>query len=196
MRTSTPNTYLIFDTETTGLPRNWKAPVSDLKNWPRMVQLAWVLVNEAGEELNNQNFIIRPDGFIIPLSTSLVHGISQEKALNEGQDLAEVLTVFQEDLKKSTHLVAHNISFDIKILGAEYLRKTAKNPLPLMPQICTKESGTDVCKIPGRYGYKWPSLAELHYKLFKTDFEDAHNAAADVAATKNCFLSMKKQGYL
>lgn len=25
-------TYLFFDTETTGLPRNWKAPVSDLNN--------------------------------------------------------------------------------------------------------------------------------------------------------------------
>jgi len=29
--------YLFFDTETTGLPRNWKAPVTDLDNWPRMV---------------------------------------------------------------------------------------------------------------------------------------------------------------
>ncbi len=32
--------YLFFDTETTGLPRNWHAPASDLANWPRLIQLA------------------------------------------------------------------------------------------------------------------------------------------------------------
>ena len=26
--------YLIFDTETTGLPKNFKAPITDTDNWP------------------------------------------------------------------------------------------------------------------------------------------------------------------
>ena len=31
--------YLFFDTETAGLPRNKKTPISNLKNWPRLVQM-------------------------------------------------------------------------------------------------------------------------------------------------------------
>ena len=41
--------YLIFDTETTGLPKNWKAPITDTDNWPRCVQIAWQLHDEMGE---------------------------------------------------------------------------------------------------------------------------------------------------
>ncbi len=52
--------YLFFDTETTGLPRNYKAPVSDSNNWPRMVQIAWRLMDEKGGEIDSQDFIIKP----------------------------------------------------------------------------------------------------------------------------------------
>ena len=38
--------YLFFDTETTGLPRNWKAPVTHLNNWPRMIQIAWIACDD------------------------------------------------------------------------------------------------------------------------------------------------------
>ena len=190
------HTYLVFDTETIGLPRNWKAPVSNLNNWPRMVQLAWVLLNDEGKELPLHNYIIQPDGFRIPRAAQNIHGISTERALSEGVPLLQVLEQFQTDLASASHLVAHNMSFDIKILGAEFLRMLNKNPLPRKKQICTKITGTDVCCIPGRYGYKWPSLSELHYHLFKKDFKEAHNAAVDVEACKNCFLEMKRLGYL
>ena len=33
--------YLFFDTETTGLPKRWNAPVTDLENWPRSFAGAW-----------------------------------------------------------------------------------------------------------------------------------------------------------
>jgi len=36
--------YLFFDAETTGIPRNYKVPASDHRNWPRLVQIAWLLV--------------------------------------------------------------------------------------------------------------------------------------------------------
>ncbi len=37
--------YVFFDTETTGLPLNWKAPVTELENWPRLIQLAYIVYN-------------------------------------------------------------------------------------------------------------------------------------------------------
>ena len=72
--------YLIFDTETTGLPRNFNAPISDLDNWPRVVQLAWQLHDDSGELIAQQDFIIRPEGFNIPFESERVHGISTELA--------------------------------------------------------------------------------------------------------------------
>ncbi len=68
--------YLIYDTETTGLPKNFSAPVSDSENWPRLVQVAWQLHNDMGELIEVKNFIVRPDGFTIPYNAEKIHGIS------------------------------------------------------------------------------------------------------------------------
>ena len=83
--------YLIFDTETTGLPRHYNAPVSDTDNWPRMVQLAWQLHGPMGELIEAKNFIVRPEGYDIPFNAEKIHGISTERALREGADLSFVL---------------------------------------------------------------------------------------------------------
>src|SRR5690349_22421689 len=116
--------YLIFDTETTGVPHNKTAPLTDLENWPRLVQLAWQLHDQSGKLLSVQNFIVKPEGFDIPFKAEQVHGISTSRALAEGHDLLDVLKAFQKDLKKAELLVGHNIEFDINIIGAEFLRKT------------------------------------------------------------------------
>lgn len=55
------------------------------------------------------------------------------------------------------------------------------------------KSTTDYCAIEGYYGYKWPKLSELHIKLFGYDFEEAHNAAADIDATAKCFWELRKR---
>ena len=165
--------YLFFDTETTGLPRNWNAPVDDVNNWPRLVQLAFEFYKD-GSKIRSGEYIIKPDGFVIPTETSNIHGIT-------------------------TFLVAHNMSFDEKIIGAEFLRSKMQNYLVDKKTICTKDISTDFCKIPslnGKVGYKWPKLSELHKKLFNEDFEDSHNAAADVRATAKCFWELKKQGII
>ena len=115
--------YLIFDTETTGVPHNKTAPITDLDNWPRLVQLAWQLHDKTGKLLSRQNFIVRPDGFDIPYKAEQIHGISTKRAAEEGIDLTEVLGFFLQDLSKTSLLVGHNIEFDINIIGAEFIRK-------------------------------------------------------------------------
>jgi DNA polymerase-3 subunit epsilon len=188
--------YLFFDTETTGLPRNWKAPVSDLNNWPRLVQIAWLQYDLDGNQIGGNNYIIRPNGFTIPYESSKIHGISNERAINEGVDLHGILNVFQKLISQSSFLVAHNMSFDEKIVGAEFLRNNMPNSITAKNRICTMEKSTNYCKLSGPYGYKWPKLSELHYKLFGMGFEEAHNAAVDINATARCFWQMRKLGLL
>ncbi len=186
--------YLFFDTETTGLPRNWKAPVSDLNNWPRLVQLAFLCYDSNGNEISRGDFIIKPEGFTIPTDASRIHGISTERALKEGHSLLSVLQHFNAFIEDASYLVAHNMSFDEKIVGAELLRMGMKNSIQAKNKICTMERSTNFCAIDGPYGYKWPKLSELHYKLFRTGFKEAHNAAVDIAATARCFWELKRLG--
>ena len=55
--------YLIFDTETTGLPKRFNAPIKDTDNWPRCIQIAWQLHDVDGSLMEHQDFIIKPEGF-------------------------------------------------------------------------------------------------------------------------------------
>ena len=186
--------YLFFDTETTGLPKHWGAPVTDLNNWPRLVQLAFVLTDAAGSVLQQTDIIVKPDGYTIPVEASRIHRITQEKAEAEGIPLSDAVELFRDALVKSKYLVAHNISFDEKIMGCEFLRLGKDNPMPTRKGLCTMKESTNYCAIPGaRGGYKWPKLQELHMRLFKTTFDEAHNAAADIGATVKCFFAMKEK---
>jgi DNA polymerase III subunit epsilon len=188
--------YLFFDTETTGLPRVWNAVVEEVDNWPRVVQIAWEMY-EDGEKIAGNDFIIKPEGFEIPLESSKIHGITTARAKKEGVELMGVLDEFWKLANSADFLVAHNISFDEKIIGAEFLRKDMPNCLAGKKTICTKEISTGFCALPsanGYAGYKWPKLSELHTKLFGCDFEDSHNAKSDVKATAKCFWEMRKKG--
>jgi DNA polymerase-3 subunit epsilon len=188
--------YLFFDTETTGLPRNWKAPVTDLSNWPRLVQLAYLHFDKNGNKISEGDFIIKPNGFTIPKESSNIHGITHERAMSEGVDLLNILEKFHNLTNQVQILVAHNMSFDEKIIGSEFLRNGFQNTIPIKPKICTMQSTTNYCKINGNYGYKWPKLSELHHKLFGYDFEEAHNAMVDINATAKCFWELKKIGVI
>ncbi|MFN7404965.1 MAG: hypothetical protein ACK5SL_00320 [Cyclobacteriaceae bacterium] len=97
--------YLIFDTETTGVPHNKTAPITDLDNWPRVVQLAWQLHDARGKLLSHHNYTVRPDGFDIPFKAEQIHGISTRRAQEEGIGLDEVLKHFRADLSKTRVLV-------------------------------------------------------------------------------------------
>ena len=190
--------YLIFDTETTGLPQNFNAPLSDSDNWPRMVQIAWQLHDENGELIENQDYIIKPEGYDIPFNATRIHGISTKMAQEQGRDLQEVLEEFTEVLKKTKVVAGHNIDFDYKIVGAELFRKEIENTLEKTPSADTMELGTDFCQLSGGKNgrYKSPKLEELYEKLYGKKFDEAHNAAADVNATAQVFFEMMRIGII
>lgn len=185
--------FLIFDTETTGLPKNWNAPVTDSENWPRLVQLAWQLHDEQGKLVSRNNLIVNPDGFDIPFNASKIHGITTERAQRDGVPLSEILEAFNADLERSKYAVGHNVEFDINIVAAELVRDQGDyQKLQKKAALDTKNLSVDFCKLPGGRGgkFKWPTLTELHEKLFGEPFGDAHDAAYDVDATARCFFGL------
>lgn len=187
--------YLFFDTETTGLPKNYKAPVSDVDNWPRLVQLSWAWFDEAGNAWDRYDYIIRPEGFIIPEEATKIHRISHEQALQEGKELVPVLKEFASHITRAKAVIGHNIEFDDKIISAEFYRAQMPSVMDEANKICTMKSTANICRINnGRGGYKWPNLSELHRYLFGQDFEEAHNAMVDVLACARCFYEIKKRG--
>lgn len=140
--------YLFFDTETTGLPKNYNAPSSDLDNWsPRLVQLGWIMQNEDKRILSQANFIIKPEGFEIPKASSDVHGITTERALAEGEDLKKIVYMFLGAARLADVIVGHNISYDMHIMGAEMIRTWGQDYIENRPTICTMQSSIDFCKI-------------------------------------------------
>jgi TPR repeat protein len=185
---------LFFDTETTGVPKDDNVPASDTRNWPRLVQLAWILTDKEGNTLASSCSIIKPEGFPIPDDAAKVHGINTYTAMREGKPLKNVIDDFLKAAEKAQCLVGHNVAFDQKVVGAELCRLGIKDTISTAKAICTMEAGKDYCKIPGGYyGYKPPKLQELYQKLFGTTFENAHDAMADVKATRKCFFELKHQ---
>ncbi len=188
--------YLIIDSETTGLPRNWKAPLTDLENWPRVIQMAWSLFDCADRPIESAVHLIRPDGFLIPEGAQRIHGISTERAMAEGRELAAVLKEFANAAARSGFIIAHNVKFDEGVITAEYLRRNLPSPFTGKRRICTMILGTELCRIQGPHGYKWPTLSQLHRELFQTGYEEAHDAGADVAACAKCFFELKRRGVI
>ena len=189
--------FLIFDTETTGLPKDWNAPLTDGDNWPRCIQIAWQLHDKDGNCTTHEDYLVRPDGYTIPYDAEKIHGISTLLAKKQGIPIAEVLEKFQQGVNKCEFIGGHNVKFDLNVMGAEFLRSTHQNPLENFPIIdtCTEQTAS-ICKLPGGRGgkFKLPTLSELHTHLFDTHFEEAHNASADVEATARCFFELFRQG--
>lgn len=184
--------YLVFDTETTGLPpyamgrKGYISPKHFVEwNNCRVVQLAWMVVNDTHEIVATRDFLIRPRDFTIPEESTRIHGITQEKACSEGVSIKEALRAFLEDLPKVDVLVAHNIDFDIHVVLAElYRAKMDTQSLLRLPTYCTMKEGST------RYE-KWCKLGELYEKYFhqKPDIVQ-HRACNDVML---CYTVYKHQ---
>jgi len=186
--------YLFFDTETTGLPY---APISDYKNWPRIIQLAWLLIDENKDIKSKNSYIIKPEGYNIPKRVIKIHGITMKRALEEGVELEYALHRFLGDLNFAKVLVAHNIAYDYGVIRGELLRKKIPDFLKGYSQFCTMTSKSvlDYCKSFRANGSRQcPSLSELYFLLFGEKLDNAHDALTDAEACANCFFELKRIG--
>ena len=185
---------LIFDTETNGLPRNWKASLSDTDNWPRIISIAWNKIAPNGQLLSSNYAVIKPNGFSIDSASTTIHGISNEYAMQVGLSIKDVLLLFENELSDCHYLVAHNIDFDYAIAFAEFTRvEISTTTLSSISKICTMKKSVDYCKIPTTKGYKYPKLNELYQKLFGISISNEHNAKTDADACMKCFKELYNQ---
>lgn len=186
--------YLFFDTETNGLPRNMAGNIRDLDNWPRVIQLAYILLDENMNEVETFCELIKPDGWIIPNEKFWIeNGYSTEQNNEKGVYAAFALQHFANAIDRCHTMVAHNISFDTPVLSAEMIRYEIRALNKPQNRRCTmKESTQYVGAVNARGGIKWPKLTELHEKLFGVGFEGAHDALEDVRATVRCFIELKR----
>ncbi|MCS4122421.1 exonuclease domain-containing protein [Salinibacter ruber] len=189
--------YLFFDTETTGLPEDKTAPITDTDNWPRIVQIAWCQVSISSDHTGDvESHIVRPVGFRIPREAESVHNISTEQASREGVPLSKVLKAFLGDVRGCEKLVAHNATFDKSVVGAEFVRTIGVDPLDSIPSICTMKRSEIFCGKSNYFGYRYPSLQELHDALFGKQFGNPHDASADAEAGAKCFFALLSEGII
>lgn len=179
--------------ETTGLSTNWYASKNQTEAWPRIVQIAWMMCDDQGTILSEYKTVIIPDGWTIPQEAVDVHGITLEYARLHGKPIKSVLSLFAKAVDDADLLIAHNFTFDDNVVGAEFVRAKIKNSLDKKKRFCTMKSSVKLCKIEGNYNkLKYPSLQELHNKLFNENFDDGHDAMADVKACAKCFFELVK----
>lgn len=187
---------LFFDTETNGLPKNYKGKIEDLNNWPRIIQLAWAQFDDDGNLIQQACDLIRPDGWTIPNEKFWIdNGFYTAHSEVFGIAIGTALEKFIARFNESETIVAHNMEFDYPIVFAELIRAgmTVSNE---PAKVCTMKSTTDLCCIPGPYGFKWPKLVELHQHLFNAEFDGAHDALNDVLACAKCFFELKKRKFI
>lgn len=203
---------VIFDTETNGKILDWNQPLRNdesISNFPRITQLAWQKVElETGKVLNEYQSLISPAGWTIPTveqqkkrgeknpSFFIDNNMSTERCKEFGKPLREVLPLIISDLQDSEIVVAHNIKFDMPVIGAEFLRLNFNVGKQLI-KVCTMESTTDLLKLPGYNGkHKFPKLVELYKYLFGKEMAGNHDAFADVIGCRDCFLELIKLNHL
>ena len=190
-----------FDTETSGLP-DFNARARDPKQ-PHIVQAAAIVTDDAGNELEQFNVIVKPDGWTIPKEVSDIHGITNEIALANGIPERDVAAMILDMIRRTSPLVCHNITFD------KFIARIAMRRFDLisdaddawwkaLPTFCTMRATTPLCKLPNPYGYssyKWPKLQEAHKHCFGSEFDGAHDAMADVRACARVYrwLQERKQ---
>ena len=189
--------YLYFDTETTGLPPKNSNYETDFLDFPRIVWFAWSMNGEG------KSYIIKPEGYEIPAESTAIHGITTEMARDKGVSIRAVLREFVIDAYYAEKIVAHNIYFDTSVIKSEILRLSHLHFQKLAWDAMDKEKRIDTMRSTMKFvdarnkngAIKFPSLEELHYKLFGTTFP-AHSAKEDVEALIRCHEELVKQNIL
>lgn len=177
---------IVFDTETTGLPNKKQAAIHGPNNWPHLVSISWVII-ENFIIVNEQTHVIKPQGWTIPVESTKIHGITHEQATENGDKLEDVMKEFMgESFDK---MVAHNMNFDYNVLMNAILWDLGwtfngfKQPL-----ICTMFLAKSACKLPGKWGYKYPKLSEMYFHIFKRmpNPNRLHSSAYDTQILAEC----------
>lgn len=185
--------YIFIHTETTGLPKKWDAELSDSKNWPRMIQLSWVVYDEFENKINFGDYLIKPKGFIIPKWATEIHGISTKNAKENGAGLLDVLNEINLQIDNAKFIVGYFINFNLNILGSELLRNKLEFNVKNKNIICILENRALL--FPSKTKYlrsPYVSLEKIYKKLFNIDISENLSYFERLFLIAKCFFEMKR----
>lgn len=198
------NTILVYDVETTGLPL-WSEP-SEHPDQPRVIQIAASLIDvDTRTTQESLDFIIKPNGWIIPDDIAEMTSISNERAIAEGVEIHVALPLFLSLWERATvGRVGHNESFDARMVRIEMMKagiydEAALEAWKTAASFDTCLQSTKIVNLPptaamlakNRKGPKQPKLEEA-YKFFTgLDLEGGHDAGVDVMACKAVYFAIQ-----
>jgi DNA polymerase III epsilon subunit-like protein len=187
----------VFDTETSGLPKERNPSIYDTDKWPHIMQISYIIYNtETGELEETYDTYIRLNSWVIvdPVSEG-IHGITQEIMEAKGIPIHEALIRVRDALSKVDICVGHNVSFDKRFMIVEGIRNNIRMNFPA--DYCTMKNSKEVCKIEytfsnGTKGFKFPKLMELYEHLFPgiPAPQNLHNSFADTIITLKCYCKL------
>lgn len=194
----------IFDVETTGLPL-WREP-SEHPGQPHLCSLAAIFCEDDGTEITSLYKLVKPDGWTIPADVTAIHGITNERAMDEGVPERDLLEEFLALAGPSIYRVAYNEGFDARLIRIALHRfgdpeRVAAWEIHPKPR-CAMKPMINIVNLPptqrmvatGRTFAKTPKLAESYQFMFGEMMEDAHDALADTRATKRLWFEMLARG--
>ena len=185
--------YLLFvDTETSGLPVDWRRPYSAAGNWPHIAQLAWAVYTPDGQLVKTENHYLRvPAAVMSPVSVG-IHGLTPEFLQAHGQEAPTIMQLFHDDLRHYRPLVVgHFMKLDFHMVGAEFYRAGLPNLLDELPTFCTM---TVTARFVRHTLQRYLPLGELYQRLFDRPLLHQHDAAVDAHATAECFFELWRHG--
>lgn len=208
---------IIFDTETTGLPKSRQSLVTNTEEWPHIVQFSYIIYDIDTNKLEKvEDFIIKLAAEIeIPEESSNIHHITKEISDENGESIKKVITQFANDIAKCDMLIAHNLEFDLNMLIVELIRMNRAAELledesaidfnnltyemiTKIEKYCTMKETEKKCNIKavsktGKEYTKYPTLGELHYYLFRSYPKNLHNSLNDILICLRCFYMLQKK---
>ena len=198
---------IVFDTETTGLPKNRQSLVTDTEEWPYIVQFSYIIYDMTTNKLEkvSDSIICLDESIEISEESSNIHGITKELCLEKGVPIKIVIDEFMEDIKQCDMLIAHNMEFDMNMIIVEMLRLNKQNEdfielnsinyeqIMKIEKYCTMKENEKKCNIKaisktGKEYTKFPTLGELHYYLFKKYPKNLHNSLNDILICFRCYF--------
>ena len=187
--------YLIYDISGHRKISNWYAPFTDTFNWPRVIHISWILLDENFKPVEDFNAYTKHASF--PINETMLEAahIDKEEFEANASEIQEVMTLFAKVVDKADFIFSFNQQYNENIAGAEFLRTGVSHNLFKKENFCIMRESTFYCALPGKGGkMKWPSLNELHAILFNQQYSPTGNDRADVVAAARCFIKLMKLG--
>lgn len=185
--------FVCFDTETSGLS------AADCA-----IQVALGFFGADGRSLGYYDRLWRlPKNVRVSGASYRIHKISNRRLENEGCEAApeirKVLKIMRTMLARGKRIVAHNASFDCRMLAQTARHHGVENwDIACGDVFCTMKAAKDHCGLTSaKTGLpKAPSNAELYKQLVgTTPTGTLHDALTDIRVTARSYVEGEKRGW-